>query len=155
MQMKPQMVEESRPLADSLLKNWVEFRNFLRLALSSQPITREHDQAFLEIKSAISRNFSQIRNRLPRQLTGSPERMQDLMKSALSVTHVRNMPATDRRQLYAMWHAFYIELCRTQGALKYMQDEKHYPKFEEKSTKSGANIKADFVKDASKKKKKK
>jgi len=145
MQMKPQIIEESRPLADSLLKNWLEFRKFLRLAISDQPITREHDQAFLEIKSAVSRNFSQLRSRLPRELTGSPERMQDLMKGALSVTHVRNMPSADRRNLYAFWHSFYVELCRTVGALKYMADEKFYPKFEEKIVKSGANLKANMA----------
>lgn len=154
MQMKPEIVEESRPLADSLLKNWLEFRKFLRLALSDQPITRQHDQAFLEIKSAISRNFSQIRSRLPRQLTGSPERMQDLMKSALSVTSVRNMPTADRRNLYSLWHGFYIELCRTVGALKFMTDERYYPKFEEKVMKAGANLKASMVEEQGKKKKK-
>lgn len=153
MQMKPQIVDESRPLAESLVKNWLEFRKFLRLAISDQPISREHDQAFLEIKSAVSRNYSQLRNRLPRQLAGSPERMQDLMKAALSVTHVRNMPSPDRRGLYAHWHAFYVELCRIAGALKYMADEKYYPKFEEKNVKAGANLKAMMVDDQKKKKK--
>jgi len=153
MQMKPQIVDDARPLADSLLKHWLEFRKFLRLAISDQPITREHDQAFLEIKSAVSRNFSQLRSRLPRDLTGSPERMQDLMKGALSVTHVRNMPSADRRNLYTLWHAFYIELCRTVGALKYMADEKYYPKFEEKIVKAGANLKANMAQEQARKKK--
>ncbi|GEM_PF-2768732 len=153
MQMKPEIVEESRPLAETLLKNWLEFRKFLRLAISEQPITRQHDQAFLEVKSNVSRAYSQLRNRLPAQLTGSPEKMQDLMKAALSVTHVRNMPSPDRRNLYAFWHAFYVELCRIAGALKYMDDEKLYPKFEEKNLKAGANLKAQMVNDQKKKKK--
>ena len=145
MQMKHQIVEESRPMADSLLKNWLAFHKFLRLAMSDQPITREQDQMFLQIKSAVSRTYSQIRSRLPRALTGSPERMQDVMKTALSVSHIRNLPATDRRALYTLWHAFYVELCRTAGALKYMAEEKHYPRFDERESKASANIKADMA----------
>ncbi|MCX7013553.1 MAG: hypothetical protein NTW86_13525 [Candidatus Sumerlaeota bacterium] len=139
--MKPIIVTETLPLADGLLKNWVAFRKFLRLAMSEQPITREQDQAFLQIKSAISKTYSQVRSRLPRQLAGSPDQLQDLMKQSLSVTHVRNMPAPDRRNLYRLWHAFYIDLCRTAGALKYMSDERYYPKIEEKAVKISANIK--------------
>lgn len=155
MQMKAQMVEESRPLVDSLLKKWLDVRKYLRLAMSSQPITREQDQAFLETKSAISRLFSQVRNRIPRQLTGPPERLQNIMKQALSVTHVRNMPEPDRRQLYALWHQFYVELCRTTGALKYMGEHKYFPKFEEKMANATANIKANIANEHSGKKRRK
>ena len=155
MQMKPSIVTETLPLADGLLKNWVAFRKFLRLAMSDQPITREQDQAFLQIKSAISKTYSQVRNRLPRQLAGSPEQLQDLMKQSLSVTHVRNMPAPDRRNMYRLWHAFYIDLCRTAGALKYMNDEKYYPKIDEKTVRVSGNIKQQIAGGGGSEKKKK
>ena len=145
MQMKPAMVEEAKPLADALLKYWLGVRDFLRLAMSAKPISREQDQNFLTTKSAMSKVFSQLRNRIPEQVLGNSEQMQTVMKQALSVTHIRNLPTPDKRQLYRIWHSYYMELCRTAGALKFMNDEKYYPKLEDKAAvKRTGNIKADM-----------
>lgn len=155
MQMKAQLVEETRPLVDLLLQRWLKFREFLQFAMSDKTISRNHDHLFLEVKSGISKAFSQVRNRLPRGLMGDTERMQDVMKQALSVTHVRNLPSPDKDQLYRFWHGYYIDLCRMSGTLKFMDDEKFYPRFDETEKRASVNIKADFVADAKKSKKKK
>ena len=101
-----------------------------------------------------------MRGRLPADLIGSHDRMQDLMKQALSATHIRNLPSADQRKIYGLWHGFYIEMCRMSGAIKYMDEEKYFPKIEEENqAKASANIKESMLKeeqdDRKKKKKKK
>ena len=144
MQLKLKTVEECQPLAENLQKQWLGFRKYLWLAASNQPISREQDNEFLKVKSMIQKHHSQLRTRLPRQLLGSVEIMQDVMKQALSVTHVRNLPSTDQSQVARLWHGYYIDLCRMTGALKYMVEANHFPKFEEKLIKATGNIKADL-----------
>ena len=146
MQLKAKTVEECQPLAGQLQKQWLSFRKYLKLASSTQPIAREQDHEFLHVKSQISKNYSQLRIRLPRQLLGSVETMQDVMKQALSVTHVRNLPTTDQHQVAKLWLSYYVELCRMTGALKFMAAENYYPKIEDKVIKASGNIKADLGK---------
>ncbi len=148
MQMKQHMVDDTLPVAEALFKNWLVIRKHLQLAMSDQPIERDQDHAFLQLKSNVSKGYTQLRNRLPRQLAGSLEKFQDVMKRALSITHVRNLPPPDRRALYKLWHSFYLDLCYTLGALKYMNAEKYFPKFEEKQMKASDNLKASFVKES-------
>jgi hypothetical protein len=150
MQLKAKTVEECRPLAEQLLKQWLAIRKYLRLALSNEPITREQDHEFLQVKSQISKHYSQLRIRLPKQLLGTLEVVQDVMKQALSVTHLRNLPTTDQRQVANLWHGYYVDLCRMAGALKFMTEEKYYPKIEDKQIKASGNIKADLKSDLGK-----
>ena len=75
------------------------------------------------------------------------DKMIDLLRQSISISHLRGLPRPDRTAIMAQWHSVFIYLCRSVGALKFIA-EGWQPTVKHKG--AGANI-SDLKKAAAKK----
>lgn len=116
----PTPLEVALAEAQNLVNLWLKTRTFFAKANTEDPITREEEQAFLESKSEISRFQRILAPKLPPDASFGGERMIDLLRASISIGHLRGLPKPDRLVLMANWHAVFVYLSRTIGALQFM-----------------------------------
>jgi len=108
--------------ARSLLSFWLRTREYLLMAFQSDPITREQEQAFLELKSETARSQRVVGGKMPEDLKFGSDKITDLLRQAISVAHLRGLPMADKRGLVSTWHVASVMLHRAVGALEFINE---------------------------------
>jgi hypothetical protein len=116
----PQEREDLLNAAKTLLKHWLHIRDFLLLAFQNDAITREQEQAFLELKSETARTQRGVSGKIPEDLQFGADKITDFLRQAISVAHLRSLPLADKRGLVSGWHVASVMLHRAVGALEFM-----------------------------------
>ena len=109
------LTEEAR----ALLGSWLKIRDFLFLAFQNSEIPREHEQTFLELKSETAHCQRVVSGKIPEELQFGADKITDLLRQAISISHLRGLPLADKRNLVGSWHVASIMLHRAVGALEY------------------------------------
>lgn len=134
-QKPPTPAESNLAEAQQLLQLWVRLKAFLVKAEGQDPISREEEQAFLDTKSEISRAQRSVSTKLPPGVTIAPERLQEILRQSISISHVRALPKNDRTVLMANWHYVFIYLSQAVGGFQLVAEGyKPPPRAEKKGT---------------------
>jgi hypothetical protein len=145
---KPPTPEETALAeAENLLGLWLRTRQFFAKANTEDPITREEEQQFLEMKSEVTKVQRTVAPKIPADAGFGSEKMIELLRQSISIGHLRGLPRADRMGIMAQWHSVFIYMCRAVGALKFIA-EGWQPRAKQKD--GGANI-SDLKKAAAKK----
>ncbi|PKO18678.1 hypothetical protein CVU37_04640 [candidate division BRC1 bacterium HGW-BRC1-1] len=133
--------------AEHLMELWMLTRQYFQKANTEDPITREDEQQFLEMKSDITKYQRTVTPKMPEGVSYGAERMTDLLRQSISISHLRGLPKPDRVALIITWHSVFIQLTRAVGSLKFIS-EGWIPRAQQKT--GGSNI-SDLKKAAGKK----
>lgn len=101
---------------------WLRTRQFFAKANTEEPITREDEQQFLEMKSEITKYQRTVTPKMPAKVGFGGERMTELLRQSISISHLRGLPKSDRTALLSTWHLVFILLTRAVGALKFIAE---------------------------------
>jgi hypothetical protein len=129
---------------------WQDFRKCYAKAYSSQEITRDTEQRFLEVKSELARLLRLLSRQLPEGAQYGAKDIGELMAQCVSVGSIQDLPLNDKKALYEKWHQSHIQIKRLEGALEVM-DSGFPVHFRVKKAGSG-NIKGDLAGPAKKQK---
>jgi hypothetical protein len=121
MALTPKDVEELTESMKKLLELWMRTKLVLLKAFGSEPITREHESAFLQLKSDVSRIYRAASNRLSSGLQFEGDKMLEMLKNAMTMGHLQKLSAAEKQNIYVLWHLLYIRMTRTLGALETMK----------------------------------
>ena len=102
----------------SLLGLWTKFRKYFLRSFTQDPIAREEEEDFLEVKSNIARYQRVINTKLEDSLYYGADKIKALLRQSISIDHLRALPLMDKQALYRDWHSTWIYLTRTLGAFK-------------------------------------
>ena len=114
--------EEALRESQQLLNLWLQTKNYLAKAFTDTPVGPAEEKAFLEIKSSVSQYTRLVSQKLPPDVKIGGERMQELMRQAISISHLRGLPKADKQVLVANWHAAFINLARAVGCLQFISE---------------------------------
>jgi hypothetical protein len=119
---KQQEIQTALDDFQKLLKLWLEFRTYFQKSFTNEPISREDEQGFLEIKSAVAKYHRTFAQRFKDEdfVYYGGDQLSELLRQSISVMHIRGLPVPDRRTLYQSWQYVYIYLARMVGALRFM-----------------------------------
>ncbi len=106
----------------ALLNQWQRIREFLLLAFQNDPITREQEQTFLELKSDAAKSQRVVAGKIQEDLKFGSDKITDFLRQAISIAHLRSLPMADKRGLVAMWHVASVMLHRAVGALEFINE---------------------------------
>lgn len=123
--------------SQQLLNLWLQTKGFLAKAFNDTPVTPEEERTFLETKSAVSQYTRLVSQKLPPDVKIGGEKMQDLLRQAISIGHLRGLPKADKLTLVSNWHAAFLQLARATGCLQFIT-EGYIPSG--KTTKSGTSL---------------
>lgn len=126
MALTPPEVAQITQAVKSLLEIWLKVKLVFQTAFRKGEIQREQENAFLQLKSDLSRNLRVTSDRLPKDLQFDGEVMMEMMKNAISMQHLQNLSVNDKRTIFNQWHRVYIKLTRTYGAVEVI-DQGYYP----------------------------
>jgi hypothetical protein len=129
--------------SQQLLNLWLQTKNYLAKSFTDTPVAPEEEKAFLETKSAVSQYTRLVSQKLPPDVKIGGERMQDMMRQAISINHLRGLPKADKQVLVATWHAAFINLARAVGCLQFIS-EGYQP--QPKAVKGAPGVKGQVVK---------
>ena len=59
---------------------------------------------------------------VPKDINFGSGRLIEILKNAVSVEHLRELPTTDKKKLYAEWHHIYILMARAAGAMSFIAE---------------------------------
>lgn len=136
--------------AQALMQLWLKTKTFFAKANTEDPISREEEQVFLENKSDITKYVRVLSPKLPAEVQIGGEKIQDLMRQSISITHLRSLPRADKQALMSTWHQIFVSLSRSTGALQFIAEGYSPPERHKGAKSGGANI-SDLKKAASKK----
>ena len=120
MALTPQDVQHLHESVKKLLELWMNTKLVFLKAFSEAEISREHETAFLQLKSEVSRTYRSVANNLPKGLMFDGDKLMEILKNAMTMEHLGRMPVQDRQSYLASWHRIYIMMMRTLGALEVM-----------------------------------
>jgi len=126
MVLTPKEVSETLPAIKGLLESWMKVKLVFQKAFSKGEITREQENAFLQLKSDISRAYRNIMQNVPKDLHFEGDQMMEMLKNAISMQHLQSMPWGDKRNLFSTWHKVYMRMTRTYGAFEVIE-QGYYP----------------------------
>lgn len=106
--------------SQQLLNLWLQTKGFLAKAFTDTPVGPAEEKSFLETKSAVSQYTRMVSQKLPPEVKIGGESMQELMRQAISISHLRGLPKADKQVLVANWHAAFINLARAVGCLQFI-----------------------------------
>lgn len=121
MALTPKDVDELYENSKKLLEIWMKIKLVMIKAFGEDELTREHETGYLQLKSEVSRILRIIADKLPPGLRFDSDRALELLKNAMSMEHLQKMPPAERQATYKTWHAIYIRLTRSLGALETMK----------------------------------
>lgn len=130
--------EQALQESQQLLQLWLQTKGFLAKAFTETPVSAEEERAFLETKSAVSQYTRIVSQKLPPSVKIGGERMQDLLRQAISISHLRGLPKNDKLTLIANWHAAFVNLARAVGCLQFVV-QGYIPS--QKEVKTGTSLK--------------
>lgn len=119
-QLTPKDVDELLGSLKKLLEYWMRIKLVLVRAFGGESIGREHESAFLQLKSDVSRTYRIITTRLPEGLAFEGDKMIEMLKNAINMEQLRSLPVAEKQSIYATWHRVYIRITRTYGAMEVM-----------------------------------
>ena len=114
----PTIAETAFAESQQLWQLWTATKAFLAKAETQDPVTREEEQAFLEAKTDLSRLSRSIPAKLPEGVGIAADKLQDILRQAISISHLRSLPKPDKLNLVLNWHAVFIHVSRATGALQ-------------------------------------
>jgi hypothetical protein len=121
MALTPEVVDDLHENSKKMLELWMKIKLVLIKAFGEGEIAREHETAFLQLKSDVSRIYRLISDKLPPGLKFDGDKAMEMLKNAMTMEHLHQLPAGERQNIYKVWHAVYIRLTRTLGALETMK----------------------------------
>ena len=122
MPLSPPEVEELDENVKKLLELWMNTKlAFIKAFDNRSELSREHEGAYLNLKSDLSRIYRIMSEKLPKGLLFEGEKMIDMLKNAMTMETLRQFPPSERQNYYKTWHNIYIRLTRTLGALDVMK----------------------------------
>ena len=114
---------------------WDMVKQYLLMAFTTEPLTAEIEQHFLESKSNTSKFLRLVSEKIDsHQFRYDPEKITHLLRQAISVTHLRSLPMADRKNLFDTWHEVHVRLTQVLGAFQLISQGYHPTKKEKKST---------------------
>lgn len=116
---KPVKVEETLKDLKRLHELWINFRRYFLKAFSTEPISREEEHEFLEIKSEIARYQRVVSEEVGEDLYFAGDKIIELLRKSISIAHLRSLPLVDKQLNYKLWHYIFIYLGRTVGAYEF------------------------------------
>ena len=126
MAMTPHDVDELQETCKKLLGFWMQMKLVFLKSFSGAEILAEHETAYMQLKTEISRLNRAVSERLTSGLKFEGEKMMEMLKNAINMEHLRNQSANEKQNIYATWHRLFIKLTRSLGALEVMQSG-YYP----------------------------
>jgi hypothetical protein len=108
--------------AQSLMQLWLKAKGYLARANTDDPISREHEQDFLETKSELSKCQRLLGPKLPKEVSYGADKMQEILRQSISIGHLRGLPKQDKATLMGTWHLVFINLSRAVGALQFLAE---------------------------------
>lgn len=121
MALTPTDVDELHEQVKKLLEAWMKIKLVFAKAFAEGEITREHEAGYLQLKSDISRIYRVIADKLPPGLRFDGDKALEMLKNAMTMDHLHQLPQAERQNLYKTWHVIYMRLTRTLGALETMK----------------------------------
>lgn len=115
-------IEETLNDLKQLYELWLKFRKYYLKAFTTEPITREEEQEFLEIKSEIARYQRVLSEEVHRSLYFAGDKAIELLRKSISVGHLRTLPQVDKQLYYKLWHYIFIYISRTLGAYQFFAE---------------------------------
>ncbi|MBI1289826.1 hypothetical protein GC173_01090 [bacterium] len=121
--MKQRDILEVLELSQSVLGQWIRYRQYYLKAVSEEPISPQEDVEFRETTSALAQNVRRLAQKIDeKRFPSRTNEVSSQLKNVISITHMRNMPEMDRKNFYKEWHTSMIYLSRTVGAFKFMSE---------------------------------
>lgn len=134
--MKASEVQDTLNLAQTMLEQWLRYRQYFWRGISDAPITPEEEREFLETTSSLAQNVRKLSQRVDeKKLPFRSKELSELLKTTISIAHFRNMQPADQKVFYKEWHHSQIFLGRLVGAYKLM--EEGYRPIEKEAGKKG------------------
>lgn len=127
--LKPEYIEETSKEISILLELWMKVRDFLKIANSGDPITKEDESTFLKVKSDGTKYHRILKKKLTDQTTRIKnldfdyDRMIEILRGSISILHLRGLPEADMKKTSTEWHRVYIGLCHVAGAYDFLQSD--------------------------------
>ncbi len=121
-QKPPTPAEANLAEAQHLLQLWVKMKAYLAKAETQEPLSREDEQGFLDTKSEISRAQRSVYSKLPLGVNFAADRLQEILRQAISLTSIRALPKNDRAVFMGLWHSVFIYLSQTVGAFQFVAE---------------------------------
>jgi hypothetical protein len=140
MPLVPEEVDQLHDSIKKLLELWMRTKLAFQKAFGEGKITQEHENAYLQLKSEISRIYRGIGEKLPKGLLFDGDKMMEMLKNAMTMEHLQHQSPAERQIIFANWHRIYIKLTRTLGALEVMKSG-YYPHLHRERLKSPAGAK--------------
>lgn len=141
MALTPLDVDQLTDSVKKLLELWMRTKLVITRAFSTEAITRDHETAFLQLKSDISRIYRGASSRLPSGLKFEGDKMIELLKNAMTMEHLSNQPPIEKQAIFQRWYTVYIRMTRTFGALEVMKAG-YYPAVHRGRLKSATETKS-------------
>jgi hypothetical protein len=121
--MKQKDILDSLDLAQSILGQWVRYRDFFYKAISAEAIALDEETQFREVTSTLAQNIKRLQQRIDeKKFPFRGNEISAQLKNVISVQHMRNMPVADRKVFYKEWHLSMVYISRTMGALKFLSE---------------------------------
>lgn len=144
MALNPTEVAELHTSVKTVLEIWMRIKLAIQKAFGKEEMTKEHEAAFLKLKSDLSRLHRSLSERLPKELQFEGDEMIEMMKNATTMQNLHSLPVSEKRNVFARWHKIYVLMTRTFGALEVI-NEGYYPRIHRdllKTPEPGAGNKA-------------
>lgn len=134
--MNPKQIAETLEIVQTLLGQWLRFRQFYLKGTSQEAITPQEEEEFRDVSSAIAQNIRKLGQHLDeKRYPFRKEEISSLLKSAISIANFRALPVPDQKHVYREWHISLVYLSRTVGAVKFLNEG--YAPLEKKAGKKG------------------
>ena len=120
--MKTQVIAANLEGFKNLLQLWVSFRKYFQRSFTSEPISRQEEQDFLELKSTLAKSYRALAQRSNELFYYGGDKILEILRQSISVGHLRALPIGDKRTLYTNWHTVFVYLSRTVGAYRFLAE---------------------------------
>jgi hypothetical protein len=141
--------------AQNLLQLWIKIRAFLAKALTDEPISPDDERHFLEAKSDTSRFQRTLGLKLPEYVNYGSDKIQEILRQSISISHLRGLPKADKQNLMASWHAVFVYLSQALGVLQFINEGYDPPPRQRKAGTGLKDLKGAAAGDSAKKPQKK
>ncbi len=121
--MKKKELQEALELTQTLLGQWIRYRQYYLKGISDDEIAPHEDTEFLATTSNIAQTVRKLTERLDeKQYPFKSKEISALIKSTISINYFRTIPENDKKTFYSQWHVIRVYLSRTVGALKFIEE---------------------------------
>jgi len=108
--------------ARRLLDLWLKYKAFLVLAFSKNRLAPDAERQFLEVTSELQKQQRILMPFVPRDVDFGVDRMSKLLRGAITLQHLRELPEADKKKIFAEWHSIYVLVTRCAGAMHFIAE---------------------------------